>query len=116
MAEGEDGREDRQNVRKLKEIEEIKANPIMKRGLKTMIMFNKHLTQVEPLRLPEGVDCKGLTPREIVDYHLKDYKPPVAPKINAEQQSNILVSNNEVSLEGSFDKSVDSLADEIEST
>ena len=81
-----------------------------------MIMFNKHLTQVEPLRLPEGVDCKGLTPREIVDYHLKDYKPPAAPKINAEQQSNILVSNNEVSLEGSFDKSVDSLADEIEST
>jgi hypothetical protein len=108
---GEDGRGDKQNVRKLKEIEEIKANPIMKRGLKTMIMFNKHLTQVEPLRLPEGVDCKGLTPREIVDFHLKDYKPTVAPIINKEQQSNILVSNNEVSLEGSFDQSVDSLTD-----
>jgi len=116
LVQGEDGREDKQNIKKLKEIEEIKANPIMKRGLKTMIMFNKHLTQVEPLRLPEGVDCKGLTPREIVDYHLKDYKPVVAPKINTEQQSNILVSNNEASLEGSFDKSVESLPDDIEST
>lgn len=61
-------------MRKLKEIEEIKANPIMKMGLKTMIMFNKHLTQIEPLRLPEGIDSKILTPREIVNYHLKDSK------------------------------------------
>jgi hypothetical protein len=112
----EDGRGDKQNVRKLKEIEEIKANPIMKRGLKTMIMFNKHLTQVEPLRLPEGVDCKVLTPREIVDYHLKDSKPAVAPKIITEQQPNILVTNNEASFEGSFDKSIDSFVDELETT
>jgi hypothetical protein len=112
----EDGKGDKQNVRKLKEIEEIKANPIMKRGLKTMIMFNKHLTQVEPLRLPEGVDCKVLTPREIVDYHLKDSKPAVAPKIITEQQPNILVTNNEASFEGSFDKSIDSFVDETETT
>ena len=119
MGGGEDGGGDTQNVRKLKEIEEIKANPIMKRGLKTMIMFNKHLTQVEPLRLPEGVDCKGLTPREIVDYHLKDTKQAVAavpPKVNAENQANVMVSKNEESFESSFDKSMDSLVDDLDSS
>ncbi len=104
----------KQNVKKLKEIEEIKANPIMKIGLKTMIMFNKHLTQIEPLRLPEGIDIKILTPREIVNYHLKDSKLVQAPN-KTEQQPNILVANNEASYD-SFDNSVDSLVDMPETT
>jgi hypothetical protein len=62
---------DESKVLKLKEIEELKSNPIMHKGLKTMIMFNKHLTQVEPLRLPEGVSPKDLSPYEIRDFHLK---------------------------------------------
>ena len=47
-------------------------NPTMKRGMKTMIMFNKHLTQIEPLALPEGVNSKELTPHEIVGLHLQE--------------------------------------------
>ncbi len=37
-----------------------------------MIMFNKHLTQIDPASLPEGVNSKELTPHEIVDLHLQD--------------------------------------------
>lgn len=78
-----------------------------------MIMFNKHLTQIEPQRLPEGVDSKVLTPREIVDYHLNDAKKIYVPS-KAEVTNNLVEANNEAS-QDQMDKSIESLVEELDS-
>ena len=60
------------NVSRLIELEEIKDNKVMSKAIKTMLMFNKKLTQIEP---DQGTESKEhsflISPQRVVRYHLE---------------------------------------------